>query len=213
MAMAWMLLIMTGASILYSCWAGTTQQVAAAVMEGASKSVELGLSLAGMLCLWCGITEIMRRAGLMEALAKIMRRPLRYLFREVSADRVSMENISANVSANLLGLGNAATPLSIRAATRIHELSGNTGVASDALCMLVVLNAGSIQLIPATVAGLRAQTGAAAPLDILPAVWIATGASCAAGIIAAKLLARVWKKDDNRLHPVRRAGVGAVQKS
>ncbi len=210
MAMAWVLLIMTGASILYSCWAGTTGQVAAAIMAGASKSVELGLSLAGMLCLWCGLTEIMRRAGIMEVIAKIMRRPLSALFREVAKDRDAMEDISANVSANLLGLGNAATPLSIRAATRMHRLSGNTGIASDALCMLIVLNAGSIQIIPATVAGLRAQAGSAAPFDILPAVWIATAASCAAGIIAAKLMSRVWKRDDNSADHVRRAGVGAV---
>lgn len=210
MAMSWVLLIMTGASILYSCWAGTTEQVAAAIMTGASKAVELGLSLAGMLCLWCGLTEIMRRAGLMELLAKIMRRPLRALFREVSGDSEAMENIAANVSANLLGLGNAATPLSIKAATRIHKLSGGTGTASDALCMLIVLNAGSIQIIPATVAGVRAQAGAAAPFDILPAVWIATVASCAVGIIAAKLLSKVWRKHDNSVHIIRGAGVGTV---
>jgi spore maturation protein A len=94
--------------------------------------------------------------------------------------------VSANVSANLLGLGNAATPLGIQAARRMAR--GCHGAASDELCTLVVLNTASIQLIPATVGSLRAAAGSAAPFDILPAVWLTSVLSVAAGLTAARLL-------------------------
>ena len=105
-------------------------------------------------------------------------------------ERAVLDTIAANVSANLLGLGNAATPLGIQAA---RQMSRRTpGVASDELCMLVVCNTASIQLIPTTVAGVRQAAGCAAPFDILPAVWIASALSVCAGILAAKLLALFW---------------------
>ena len=102
-----------------------------------------------------------------------------------------MDAISANVSANLLGLGNAATPLGLDAARRMSHRS--PGVASDALCMLVVCNTASIQLIPTTVAAVRAGAGSTAPFDILPAVWLASALSVTAGILAARLFARLWR--------------------
>ena len=101
-----------------------------------------------------------------------------------------MDSIAANVSANLLGLGNAATPLGLRAAQGMARRT--PGVASDGLCMLVVCNTASIQLIPTTVASVRAAAGCQTPFDILPAVWLASALSVAAGIVAVKLLARVW---------------------
>ena len=102
-----------------------------------------------------------------------------------------MDAISANVSANLLGLGNAATPLGIKAARRMALRT--PGVASDSLCMLVVCNTASIQLIPTTVAALRQSLGCATPFDILPAVWLSSCISVAAGILAAKVFARLWR--------------------
>ena len=103
-----------------------------------------------------------------------------------------MDHISANVSANLLGLGNAATPLGMEAARLMSRRS--PGVASDGLCMLVVCNTASIQLIPTTVAGVRAAAGCATPFDILPAVWLASALSVSVGITAAWLLGKVWRR-------------------
>jgi spore maturation protein A len=114
------------------------------------------------------------------------------LFPGVRHNKEAMEAVSANVSANLLGLGNAATPLGIKAATEMSKQSRG-GVATDDLCMLVVINTASIQLIPATVGALRAAAGAARPFDILPAVWLSSLASVTVGILAAKLLRRVWR--------------------
>ena len=108
-----------------------------------------------------------------------------------------MDSIAANVSANLLGLGNAATPLGIQAARRMSRRT--PGVANDALCMLVVCNTASIQLIPTTVASVRAAQGCTTPFDILPAVWLASAISVTVGITAAKVLGRVWELREGRL--------------
>ncbi len=162
-------------SILCGLATGQSAQVAAAAVEGTQAAVELCLSIAGMLCLWTGVMEVMRRSGLAEKLSRLLRPMLRLLFPQVARDRETMDSIAANVSANLLGLGNAATPLGLEAARRMSRCS--PGVASDALCMLVVCNTASIQLIPTTVATVRAGAGCAAPFDILPAVWLASGLS------------------------------------
>jgi len=164
--------------------------VAAAAMEGAAAAVQLCLTMAGMLCLWMGVMEIMKRSGLSRGLSRLLQPVLRRLYPAFAGDGEVMDNISANVSANLLGLGNAATPLGIRAAQLMSRRS--PGVASDALCMLIVCNSSSIQLIPTTVASVRAAAGCAAPFDILPAVWLASAISVSVGICAAKLCARVW---------------------
>ena len=130
--------------------------------------------------------EVVRRGGLATRLADGLRPILARLFPENRGNAEAMEALSANVSANLLGLGNAATPLGIRAA----EAMKKGRAATNDLCMLVVLNTASIQIIPATIAGIRAAAGAASPFDILPAVWISSLASLAAGLCAARFLAR-----------------------
>lgn len=178
-------------SILCGLATGQSAQVAAAAVEGTQAAVELCLSIAGMLCLWTGVMEVMRRSGLAEKLSRLLRPMLRLLFPQVARDRETMDSIAANVSANLLGLGNAATPLGLEAARRMSSCS--PGVASDALCMLVVCNTASIQLIPTTVATVRAGAGSAAPFDILPAVWLASGLSVGVGVLACKICARIWR--------------------
>ena len=142
-------------SVVYGLWAGNGPAVAAAAMEGAAAAVELCLTMAGVMCLWMGVMEVMKRSGLAEGLSRLLRPVLGRLY--LRRDRETMDAISANVSANLLGLGNAATPLGIQAARRMAKRT--PGVASDSLCMLVVCNTASIQLIPTTVAGVRLAAG------------------------------------------------------
>lgn len=191
MTMAWIWTGMAVLSILCGLATGRGDLVAAAAVEGAQAAVELCVSIAGMLCLWTGVMEIMRRSGLAEGLSRLLRPVLSALFPQVSGDRGVMDSISANVSANLLGLGNAATPLGIEAVRRMERKS--PGTASDAMCMLVVCNTASIQLIPTTVASVRAAAGSSAPFDILPAVWLASALSVGVGITACKLFARIWR--------------------
>lgn len=182
---------MVALSVLCGIATGRWTQVAAAAVEGTQAAVELCLSIAGMLCLWTGVMEVMRRSGLAEGLSKLLRPVLKRLYPSVSRDKEIMDSISANVSANLLGLGNAATPLGLEAARRMSRKS--PGVASDALCMLVVCNTASIQLIPTTVATVRAAAGSQTPFDILPATWLASLLSVSVGVVACKLCARFWK--------------------
>ncbi len=189
-----MSLIWTGmvvVSLLCGLWTGRAEAVAGAALEGAAAGVELCISMAGVLCLWMGVMEVMRRAGLSDKLTRLLKPLLGRLYPDFKKDAKTMDTVAANVSANLLGLGNAATPLGIEAARRMSLRS--PGVASDSLCMLVVCNTASIQLIPTTVASVRAAAGCATPFDILPAVWLASGISVTVGILAAKLFSRLWR--------------------
>lgn len=175
-------------SLAFGLATGNLDAVANAALEGASSAVELSLSMAGVLCLWSGVMEVMNACGLSGALARAFRPVLRRLLPQASRDSETLAAVSANVSANLLGLGNAATPLGIRAARRMAR--GCDGVASDELCLLVVLNTASIQLLPATIASVRSAAGAESPFDILPAVWLSSALSVIVGLTAAKLLSQ-----------------------
>ena len=188
MAMSWVWSGMVLASLLFGLWNGQLPAVANAALDGAASAIELGLSMAGVLCLWTGVMEIMDVCGLSASLAKLFRPLLRRLLPQASRDPETLAAASANVSANLLGLGNAATPLGIQAAQRMA--AGCHGIASDELCLLVVLNTASIQLVPATIASVRAAAGASDPFDILPAVWISSLLSVTVGILTARFLAR-----------------------
>ena len=138
------------------------------------------------------ISAELERGGLTAGLARLFRPLLRRILPCASRDADTLAAVSANVSANLLGLGNAATPLGIRAAQRMAVGCG--GTASDELCRLVVLNTASIQLLPTTVAAVRSAQGCTAPLDILPAVWLSSVLSVSAGLLTARLLQRVWRR-------------------
>lgn len=189
MAIVWTLFVT--ASLVCGAVYGTLADVTAAAMEGASAAVELTLSMAGALCLWSGVMTVLERGGLTAGLARLFRPLLRRILPCASRDADTLAAVSANVSANLLGLGNAATPLGIEAVRRMERKS--PGTASDAMCMLVVCNTASIQLIPTTVASVRAAAGSSSPFDILPAVWLASALSVGVGITACKLFARIWR--------------------
>ena len=192
MAMAWVWTLMVTASVVFGLINGTVGAVGNAALEGAAAAVELCLHMAGVLCLWSGVMGVMRACGLAEALGRLFRPVLSRLLPRASRDPETLEALSGNVSANLLGLGNAATPLGIQAARRMARHTN--GRADDELCRLVVLNTASIQLIPTTVASVRAAEGCAAPFDILPAVWLASALSVGVGILACKIFARMWRE-------------------
>ena len=189
MAMAVVWVVMVAASVVCGITGGNMAEVSAAALEGAKAAVELCISLAGVLCLWSGFMELLKQCGLEKKLAALFRPLLRRLLPGANRDPETMAAVSGNLSANLLGLGNAATPLGIRAARRMAL--GAQGRASNELCRLVVLNTASVQLLPTTVAAVRSGCGAAAPFDILPAVWISSVLSVSVGLLAARLLERV----------------------
>lgn len=191
MAMTWVWTGMVALSLLFGAATGNLGKLGGAALEGARSAVELCVSMAGVMCLWTGVMEVMNQSGLSALLAGAFRPLLRRLMPRAARDGDTLAAVSANLSANMLGLGNAATPLGIRAARAMAR--GSEGTASDELCLLIVLNTASVQLLPTTVAGVRAALGARDPFDILPAVWLASGVAVLAGLAAAKLFARLWR--------------------
>lgn len=189
MAMSYIWAAMVAASVLFGALRGTLGASAAAMLEGAGRGVQLCVTLAGPVCLWSGLACAMERSGLSGGLARALRPVLRRIFPQAATDDEAAACISGNLTANLLGLGNAATPLGIRAVRRMQQLSGRQ-TASDEMCRLVVMNTASIQLIPATVAAARAALGAERPFSILPAVWITSLLSVSVGLLAAWALGR-----------------------
>lgn len=184
-------------SILFSCANGSVAELSAAFADSTAEAVRLIIDTGGMICLWCGVMELMRECGLAEALSRQLKPVLKLLFPKSSRNPDVLQSLSANVSANLLGLGNAATPMGVRTAQGMAGLSSD-GTASDELCRLVVINTASIQLIPTTAAAIRAANGAEAAFDILPAVWISSAFSVAVGITASYIFARVSKRKCRR---------------
>ncbi len=185
-------LLLTGLSllaVLYASLTGSAEAAGAAVMEGAQAAIPFALRIGGGICLWSGVLELLERCGAAAALARGLRPALRRLFPRSAREDGVLAALTENLSANLLGLGNAATPAGIRASKGMAALGEP---AADELCLLVVLNTASLQLLPATVASVRAAAGASAPFDILPAVWISSAASVCAGLLAAALLRRLW---------------------
>ena len=191
MAMAWLWTGMVLVSLIFGALTGNLSSLSAAALEGAQSAVELCFTMCGGMCLWTGVMELMDQCALTDKIAALFRPLLRRLLPQASRDSETLAAVSANLSADLLGLGNAATPLGIRAARRMSRGCG--GVASNELCLLVVLNTASIQLLPTTLAGVRASLGASDPFDILPCVWLASLLSVLAGLFAAKVLARLWR--------------------
>lgn len=192
MAMAWIWCGMLFLAVVTGAWNGQIGAVSAAVLEGAQRGATLCISLAGPICLWMGLSALLEHSGLAKKLTALLRPLLGRLFPETAQDPVAMTYLSGNFTANLLGLGNAATPLGIAAVQRMRGHTGNVE-ASDEMCRLIVMNTASIQLIPTTVAALRTAAGAAKPFSILPAVWITSLCSVTAGLLAAKLFS-LWRR-------------------
>lgn len=189
MVMSYIWTLFIGISILSALLLQNGGAVAAAVPQGAQAGITLAISLAGSICLWTGVGKLMEQAGVTAFLSRLIRPLLKRVFPSSAKDPELAGSLSANICANFLGLGNAATPMGIQAAQRL-AVQKKDGIASHELCRLVVLNTASIQLIPANVAALRTSLGCQTPFDILPAVWITSFCSAGLGLLIAMLLGR-----------------------
>ena len=194
MVMSWIFLCLTGISLIMALILGNGTALAAAVPAGAQAGITLAISMAGSLCLWTGVGKLMEKAGITTGLARLLRPLLCKLFPQTKTDTALSASLSANVCANFLGLGNAATPMGILSVRRMVR-PDRPDIASDQMCRLVVLNTASIQLIPTTVAAVRVSLGCATPFDILPAVWITSLCSAGLGVTASVLLGKLWHHD------------------
>ena len=190
MTLSYLWTIMVLFSILSGAVLGRLDGVSAAAAQGAQGAIETVFVLSGPLCLWCGVGELMQRTGLRDKLGRLLRPLLGRLYPELKENRDGFSALCANVTANLLGLGNAATPMGIAACRAMDD---GTGIPTREQCRLVVMNTASIQLLPTTVAALRTGLGCSSPLDILPAVLLTSLCSVSAGLLACRLLEKLCK--------------------
>lgn len=193
MVMTYLFTAMVLVSVVGSLFLGTGSALSAAVASGAQTGITLAVSIAGSICLWSGVGALMEKTGISGGLSRLLHPVLSRLFPSVKEDARLSHYLSANVCANLLGLGNAATPMGVQAAKRLAK--GGGGIASGELCRLVVLNTASIQLLPTNVAALRSSLGAGSPFDILPCVWLTSFCSAGMGLLAAWLMERIWRHE------------------
>ena len=194
MVMSWIWAGIVLIGLIFSFFEGTGSALSAAVAQGAQSGITLAISMAGSICLWTGVGNLMDKAGVTGLLARLLRPLLGRLFPESRTDPALARSLSANVCANILGLGNAATPMGIQSARRMLR-KDRPGVATDSMCRLIVLNTASIQLIPANVAAVRASLGSRSPFDILPAVWLTSLCSAGLGLTAAWVMGKLCKHD------------------
>ena len=189
MVMSWIWFGMVAASVGFSIFLGNGASLSRSVLDGAQAGITLAVSMAGPICLWSGLGRLMEHTGLNHTLARLLMPLIGRLFPSAKRDAQVGNLISANVCANLLGLGNAATPMGI-AATKQMARYAKPGEASHEMCRLIVMNTASIQLIPANVAAVRASLGCGSPFDILVAVWVTSVCSVSVGLLAARLFQR-----------------------
>lgn len=191
--------VMIALGFIYALVSGNMAALSAGIPEAAASAVELLISISGMLCMWSGFMRIAKDCGLTEKLARLLAPLLSRLYPDIDPDSKAFGYISVNISANLLGLGNAATPPGLNAMRELRKRSG-TDIASDSMITFVVMNTASIQLVPATVAALRKSYGSTQPFDIIICVWITSAVALAVGLMSSRLISaltrrgRVWKR-------------------
>ena len=212
--MKWVFCILILSSIIFAIISGDISAISEAALRESNNAVTLAISLAGVICLWSGIMRVAQKAGITELLAAAFRPVLSRLFKGIDAKGRAMQFIVLNLTANLLGLGNASTPFGIAAMKALEEeenvneaIGKEVGlcpttrrnseqsercseVASDNMVLFVVMNTASLQLIPTTVAALRLKNGSADPMEILPAVWLTSAVTLIVVIAVTKILSR-----------------------
>lgn len=173
---------------------GRMSELSTATFEAAKTAVQLSIGLIGIMALWLGLMKLAEEAGLVQLLARLVRPMLRPIFPEIPKDHPAFGSMTANFAANILGLGNAATPLGLKAMQDLQELNPHKETATNAMVMFVVINATSVTIIPATIIGLRSAAGSLNPSSIIVPLFIETLFSTAVAIVVAKLLERAYNR-------------------
>ena len=192
MVMSWIWTGILCISLLFSIIEGRGSELASAIMTGSQAGITLAIAMGGAICLWTGVGKLLERSGITQFLSKCFAPLLHRIFPGSRKSNALAGSLSANICANFLGLGNAATPMGIQAVKQMRDPNRPT-LATDEMCRLIVLNTASIQLIPSNVAAVRASLGCATPFDILPAVWITSLCSAGLGLMAAFVFGRMCK--------------------
>ncbi len=175
-------------SFLYGIFSGRVNELNEAVFQSVSDAVQLSITFLGTICLWNGIMEIVKKTTLIHKLTKLLNPFMKFLFPDLKYNEQAKAEISMNIIANILGLGNAATPLGLKAMKTMQKDNPNKEVLSDAMAMFIVLNTASLQLIPTNVIAIRTSLGSSHPTQIIFPVWIATFIAALVGIVSTKII-------------------------
>ena len=186
----WFIMIFFG--LLVGVLSGNGENMSNDIISSIESTVTFVVGLTGLMCFWCGVMKVAEKSGFTEKLAKIMKPVLKLIFKDAAKDEKALGAIVMNITANMMGLGNAATPFGIKAMEEMDRLNTKKGVASNDMALFLVLNAACIQLVPSTVLSIRAAVGSTNPgAIILPAI-ISTGTAAIVGVICCKILQRYF---------------------
>lgn len=174
-------------SFIFGIVTGNVGQMSEAIFEGASDAVSLTISLIGTMCLWNGIMRVASASGLIERFSKIMAPLLKFLFPDAYRKNNGLGEIAVSISANIFGIGNAATPLAIKAMERLQQNNDNKTVASNDMVMFTVLGTASLDLFPTTLIALRQTAGSANAVEVVVPIWICSFVTAALGVILVKI--------------------------
>lgn len=189
----WFFMLIT--AFLVSITTGKMSELSNSILSGAADAAELSFSMLGIMCLWTGLSKIAEKSGLNEIIAKLLRPITKILFPSLDKNSAAMKAIVMNIVANLLGMGNAATPLGLKAMGELKKISKNGNTATNEMCMFAIINTASIQLLPSTLIALRQSLGSENPGEIIFPVWITS----IAVIIIAVTLAKFFSFRNRRL--------------
>lgn len=177
-------------AVVFGAINGTLTEVVNAVTEYAKLSFDIALGLTGIMTFWLGLMKIAERSGLMNGISRLLAPIMRWLFPGVPSTHPAIGAMVMNISANMLGLANAATPLGLKAMEELQDLNPDDEIATDAMCMFLAINTSSVQLIPATAIAYLSANGASDPTSIIISSLLATLFSTIVGVSAAKLFSR-----------------------
>jgi spore maturation protein A len=190
--------LMMAAGILVAAFSGRMAEVTEIVFTASEKGVAVSIGLISIMTFWLGIMRIIEKSGLINYVKFLLKPVARFLFPRISGDHPAMNAILMNMSANLLGMGSAATPFGLKAMRELQDLNGNSPCASDEMCTFLAVNTSSLTLIPTTVIGLRAAAGSLNPTEIVGTTLVATLASTTAALLFDRLLRRLYRREAGR---------------
>jgi spore maturation protein A len=186
----WFFIVVIG--IAFGIITGRGDLVSKGIVKSADSTVELVVGLAGLMCLWCGVMKIAERSGLTDRLAKVLKPILRLIFKNAAKDEKALGAVVMNLTANMMGLSNAATPFGVKAMEEMQKQNSHKDSASNDMVLFLVLNAACLQLVPATVISIRAACNSSNPAVIIFPAVIATGTAALVGILVCKILQRFF---------------------
>ena len=181
-------------SFSFAIFSGNLQELNSSIFKSTEDAVNLSINLLGTMCLWSGIMQIVKESSLMEKLAKMIKPAMKFLFPKININSDAYKEITMNIISNILGLGNAATPLGLKAMKSMQKENKQKDTLSDQMIMFIVINTASIQIIPTTVIAIRASLGSNDPTSIIVPVWVATFFAAVTGILAVKYFTKKEKE-------------------